>query len=306
MSWRIHINDRTIHKLQIISKDNERILLVWYQNAIGCYDVEKGVLYDTRRPISSPEPSAGEEWETYLDSLRAPNGLPLPYVRTKNALLYLTMDGNQTVVDDGFGLQVLAKKTLHHFSQIDTEMLTMSVDYKSGIIAVLGENTHLYLYRETTLLGEYALPIPLKQGILPDVFMSEHAQQVFICDGNHLLVYNRAGALRIHHTFSYTVGKIACSPNGEMLIASDAHNGVLRVYVGGQQFRFSYQKFAVDLYAKARQLQLLVSAPTPLTAVNGLTIEDDGTFAFSMGGVVVMTHIDYMDEIPSPLGLIYT
>ena len=306
MSWRIHINDRTIFRLQIISGDSERILLVWYQDAVDYYHVEKGAFYYTQRVVVSPEPLQGEGWEAYLDSLRAPNGLPLPYVRTPNAMLYLTADGEQIVVEDGLGLQVLVKNKLLPFPQIHTEMLALCVDYESGIIAVLGENAHLYLFQETALLGEYNLPVPLRRGILPDVFMSENAQHVFICDGNQLLVYNRAGELRIHHSFSYTVGKVACSPDGEMLICSDAQTGVLRVYVGGQAFRFSYQKFAIDLYAKARQLQLLASSPTSLTAVNALTIENDGTFAFSMGGVVVMTHLDHMDAIPSPLGLIYT
>ena len=305
MSWRVHINDRAIHRLQIIGKDKERILLVWYQDAINYYHVENGALFYTRQVVSSPEPLHGENWETYLDSLRAPNQLPLPYVRTHNTLLYFTMDGKQTVVDDGLGLQVLVHKTLHPFSQIHAEMLTMTVDYKSGIIAVLGESGRLYLFRENIPLGEYALPIPLKKGILPDLFMSENAQHIFICDGNYLVVYNRDGVLQLKHSFSYTVGKIACSPNGQMLITSDSQNGVLRVYVGGQ-FRFSYQKFAIDLYAKAKQIQLLAGFPTSFTAVSGLTIQDDGMFAFSMGGIVVRTHTDYMEEIPSPLGLIYT
>ena len=49
MSWRVHINDRAIHRLQIIGKDKERILLVWYQDAINYYHVENGALFYTRQ-----------------------------------------------------------------------------------------------------------------------------------------------------------------------------------------------------------------------------------------------------------------
>ena len=79
---------------------------------------------------------------------------------------------------------------------------------------------------------------------------------------------------------------------------ADIDDDLVRVYREG--LRPTHQKHAIDLMANARQVQLLASLPGRKAGLGALEIADDGTLAFALGGVICVTHIKALDELPGP------
>ncbi len=97
----------------------------------------------------------------------------------------------------------------------------------------------------------------------------------------------------------YYVARMAISPSGGMVVTSDIESGVLRVYKG-ESLILTHQRFAIDLVAAATQLQLLADLPPIGTAISALTAYTRGTLAFAMSGVVCVTDVQDLDEVPRP------
>jgi hypothetical protein len=88
-----------------------------------------------------------------------------------------------------------------------------------------------------------------------------------------------------------------------MLATSDAEAGVIRIY-HGESLVPTHQKFAIDLVARATQVQLLADLPPLDTIARALTVHAKGVIAFAMSGVVCVTDVSQMDELPRPRKLL--
>jgi hypothetical protein len=93
----------------------------------------------------------------------------------------------------------------------------------------------------------------------------------------------------------YMIGRLACSPAGDTLATSDLETGVIRIYDG--QLKLMVQRFAIDLLADARQLQLLADLPPVFVAINALTMGSGGLVAFSMSGILCVTTLHYFQPV---------
>ena len=133
-------------------------------------------------------------------------------------------------------------------------------------------------------------------------FGQEFARQL-LARGNQLILTDSSGKVRKSQPTHYIVARIACSPNGGMLATSDAESGVIRVYHGDSLLP-THQKFAIDLVADATQIQLLADLPPLDTIARALTVHAKGILAFAMSGVVCVTDVSRMDELPRPRKLI--
>jgi hypothetical protein len=95
----------------------------------------------------------------------------------------------------------------------------------------------------------------------------------------------------------YTVRLIACSPDGQTLATCDMDIGLIRVY-RGPTLHLTHQRFAIDLISEATQVQLLAELPPAFVAPGALKVDNSGRLALSMSGVVCVSDLSYMDEVP--------
>ena len=101
----------------------------------------------------------------------------------------------------------------------------------------------------------------------------------------------------------YYIGQMASSPTGGMVLTSDMESGVLRAYKGGKLI-LTHQKFAIDLVADANQIQLMADLPPMGTAISTIIAYNKGIFAFAMSGVICVSDVKQMDEVPRPKTLL--
>ena len=87
------------------------------------------------------------------------------------------------------------------------------------------------------------------------------------------------------------------SPDGQTCVTADSDTGVMRAYQG-DALTFTHQKFAVDLFAAAAPVQLLAAVATPRMAVGTIVLTSSGTLAFTLEGMVTVSHLDEMQRLP--------
>ena len=145
--------------------------------------------------------------------------------------------------------------------------------------------------------------LPLLPDLYPGVAISRGGGSLFVTDGQVIILTDSGGKIRKKINTHYLARFMSCSPDGRYLITCDMDSGVIRVY-DGQDLTLSHQRFAIDLVAEASQIQLLADLPSDTAAINTLTISNDGVIAFSMTGIVCVTNITHMDELPRPQSLL--
>lgn len=306
MSWRLHLTNQAIPYLDIL--EGKPVLLgAWSRHdRVTYYDLVSGTpAGETTLLVPRPESREDAEWQSFVADLKAPNSAFLPRIRTPQGMLYTTDDGRMRLFHPGstdlylddngteLKLEVAAAETFR----------TLAFDRFLGLTAALDERGWLHVYQQHIRVGAFDLGFAIDEDTRLFIAISRGGSAIYVSDGRSLLITDSSGQVRRHVDTHYFVGSMACSPEGRYVIASDGETGVLRVY-SGEDLSPLYQRFAIDLLAKATQVQLMADLPPFMVGLSALNIGNRGNVIFAMSGIICATHIDDMDVLPRAQSLL--
>ena len=306
MAWRVHLTNQAIQSLQILPGKPPSLAVWTRRDRVSFYDIESGALLLERTIPRPPDAEhLSDRWQEFVGALTGPNEKAyLPHIRFGQTNVYATDDGKLRVYHVGNAELLLETdgKEVPLTVKDATNFIAMDLDRALGILAALDENGKLHIYQQNIRVGAFDIGLVL-QDIRPSVVISKGGGNVFVTDGRQLLCCDTGGAVEKRLPLHYYVSRLTCSPGGGMVATSDLESGVVRVY-RGDDLTLTHQRFAVDLVASATQVQLMADLPPTSVAVSALAASNRGVIAFAMAGVVCVTDISHMDELPRPQALL--
>ncbi len=296
MAWRLHLTDRIVRRIDILS-GKPNMLAAW-TNTDHVYFMELqngGKLTD--RMIEPPNTRASAMWTVFVKGLHAPNSVYLPTVRTAQGVVYQLANGKKRlyrVSDSEVVLEVEGVET--RLDTADHKMITLALD--DALVVGLDATGALHYYRQTVHTASIDTKMRLTDEMQPHLAIVEGGTGVFVSDGEQIALFDGEGILvKTMHT-GYTVGALACSPDGTFLLTGDLDSNIIRVY-NGKNFTPTHQRFAVDLLADAKKTQSISSALAANTAVGTLAITNKGVIVFAMSGMICATNLTRMTAMPN-------
>ena len=303
MTWRVHLTNQAIQYLHILA-GQPAVLAVWTkQNRVHFYDMETGSLIDERLlPPAPNNPRKSDEWQEFAAKLTGPDiAYYLPMVRTRSADIHVTDDGKLRLYhlsDDRLLMEIDDEE--YEIKLVGGErLLTLDLDRALGTMAGLDENLRLHVYQQNIRVGAFDIGLQMDADLRPTVVVARGGANIVATDGRRLVVVDTSGTVMRKQELHYYVGRMTASPNGSMIMTSDMEQGVIRAYKS-DKLTLTHQRFAIDLVMAASQVQLFADLPPIGTGVSALVAHARGEFAFAMSGVVCVSHIEHMDEVPRP------
>lgn len=299
MAWRLHLSDRTIKRLDILS-GKPSILAAWTAtNRVSFLDLQNGSPRGelTIDPIKTNDRS-GAAWQAFIATLAAPNGVPLPTARTPNAALYLSSDGKTRLAYTGGADLFLdidgAESKLE--TDVKSRFIAIGMDRGSGLLAALDAEANLHVYNRHVRAGVVATDLQISDEFRPALVVAASGGAVFVSDGETVVAVNAAAEVVSRLPLHYTLGAINCSPDARRFVTSDLDANVIRIHDG--KLIPTHQRFAIDLLADARRVQLLPSSLTASAALGPLAINNKGVLAFAVAGTVCVTSLSKLKAHP--------
>ncbi|PJF41271.1 MAG: hypothetical protein D6737_05105 [Chloroflexi bacterium] len=305
MAWRLHLTNQAIQRLDILP-NTQSLLAIWLrQDRVVYHDLASGVAVGEQTlEMFKAADRKSNTWHELLNELVVPNGVYLPVVDAGYAVIYLTDDGQMRLYDYGNGELALEIEGKEIPLDIDGQSpLAIALDRFLGLVAILDEDAKLRIFQQHISVGVFDFGLERDAYLRPTIAISRGGSVIFCSDGKRIAVTDSGGKLLKMLETHHTIGQIACSSSGRRVATSDPDTGVIRVY-DGNDLAATHQRHAIDLMADARQVQLMAELPPAGVALRGLNIDDDGVIAFAMSGVVCVTDIHVMDELPRPQPLL--
>lgn len=307
MTWRIHLTNQAIQRLHILA-GRSVILAVWTrQNRVHHYDMENGTLLAEHAiPPVPNKPRSSDAWQEFAGQLTGPDiAYYLPFVRTRNTDIHVTDDGKLRLYHLGDDRLFMETDGAEEEIRLvgGKRLLTLALDRALGMLAGLDENLQLHIYQQNIRVGTFDIGLIADSDLRPTVVVSRGGGNIVATDGRRLVVVDPSGTVLRKQELHYYVGRMSASPNGSMIVTSDMESGVIRAYKS-DKLTLTHQRFAIDLVMAANQVQLLADLPPIGTAVSALVAHARGEFAFAMSGVVCMSSVEHMDEVPRPKTLL--
>jgi WD40 repeat protein len=306
MSWRLHLTNRAVQQLDILYGSPALLAAWWRRNRVTYYDLESGALLE-EAAIEVPEVEDRNSlaWQAFIRSLKAPNGATLPLVYTPHEVVHLAQHEDLRLYRAA-GTDLFLQLE-HGSDEIKLDVRSASAfrqvvfDRSGEVVAALDTKGKLHLYRKTKRLGTYDVGLKLKEDVGAN--LAAGGDHIFITDNHQIILCDLTGKVVRQVNTHYLIGRMHCSPDGSTVATSDLETGVLRIY--DAQLRLTHQRFAIDLLAEAKQLQLLADLPPVFVALNALTLGNRGITAFSMSGIICVTslkHFNTLSALPDKRG----
>jgi len=307
MAWRLHLANQAIHHVNIV--DGERPLLaVWLgADRAAFYELDSGTdIGECSYPPPATDNRHDEAWQAYIGELIAPNRAVLPSVRLNDLTILLTDDARMRLYWKRNGGVFLDTDGREVQLDLDTDLniAQVTLDRFLGLNAALETSGKLHIFQQHIKVGQFEFDeLQWDDDARPMLAMTRGGGTIFVCDGRRIVLTDTSGKTRKFLDPHYYIRRLACSPDGAYIVTGDLDTGVMRVY-DGDDLTLLYQKFAIDLMAHAIQVQLIADLPPTSVAPSSLSIDNDGVIAFAMSGVVCVSHVTEMDEIPRPQALL--
>lgn len=285
------------------------MLAVWTKNnRVEFYDMETGALHGDRTITSAPDDNdyLSEPWQTFLSGLKdVKEKSYLPIINTNQATIYTTEDGKLHLFREDYNM--LQMLTDGHLYELDTttvdSFVAIDLDLALGIVVALDSTGKLYIYQQNIFVGAFDIGLNMDMFLRSAVIISNGGGTIFVTDGKQIVMTNSSGEVLHRITVHYNIRQIACSPSGGMVVTSDNEAGLIRVY-SGSDLTPTHQRFAVDLIAGAKEVQLLADLPPITVAISALVAGNRGAIGFAMSGVICMTDVSYLTKLPRPQSLL--
>lgn len=303
MAWRIHLTNQAIQSLNILH-GKPPILAAWTRNdRVHYYDLETGDLIDDKRLDGAPsEGRRTHAWYQYINTLIGPEkDMFLPVVRTRRTEIHTSSDGQLRLYRVGDNKLYLEADGVEE--RLDTakaeRFIALDLDRSLGVIAALDQDARLHIYQQNIRIGEFDIGLSKDPYPRASVIVTQGGGAIFATDGQQIVLVDSGGQVKKQIPMHYRIGRMACSVSGALLLTSDVESGVIRAY-NGKDLSLTHQRFAIDLVAEASQVQLMADLPPLGTAISALAAYRKGIFAFAMSGVIAVTDISFMDQLPRP------
>lgn len=300
MVWRLHLSNQSIPHLDILSGGSYPLLACWIRhNYVAYYDLVTGnYVGDKFITATGMEDRQGDAWQLFVANLVAPNGVYLPCIRLDGVTVFLSKDGKLRLYQSGT-TDLYLENVGEEIPLIihDDGFVAVGLDRFLGLIAALDRSGNIHIFQQHIKIGVFPTGLTPRSELRASIAISHGGSAVYVCDGETIIRTDSSGRIHKKITSHYPIRQIACSPNGFILLTHDFENGVLRTYEG-TTFTPTHQRFGIDLLLEAEPRQLLADMPPRAVTISGLDVDDAGNIAFSMSGVVCVTHRDRMDTIP--------
>ncbi len=307
-TWRIHLANQAVQSLAILHTEEKPLLAAWlHRERVAFFDLSTGTP-QAEQDIHAPSATSSRDslaWQTFLTTLRAPNDAFLPTIQLDALTIYLTDDGRMRLYHLGADALILDNDGQEVSMEAAgvTRFVTLSLDRFLGLSAAIDQDGKLHVFQQHIHVGAFDLNLTLTPYIQPHVAMARGGSAIYVSDGQCIVRTDSSGIIHKRLDTYYNIRQMVCSPDGRYVMVNDTDNGVIRVY-NGADLAPTHQRFAIDLVAEATQVQLMADLPPTFVAPTTLTCDDSGLVAFSMAGVICVSHISFMDELPRPQPLL--
>ncbi|MGJ3237086.1 MAG: hypothetical protein ACFE0Q_00115 [Anaerolineae bacterium] len=307
MAFRIHVTNQAIRQLDILPGTPPQLVVWSRRDRAYLYDLDDGTFLDEMLlDMPTVIDRSSDVWGRFIAQTKSSKSpYYLPCIRVGALEMLTTDDGALRFYrqsDDR--LFIDSEGHVDELRLVGGERLIQwDLDRALGTLVGLDETLKLHIYQQGIRVGAFDIGLARDPALRASVAIARGAGAIYATDGQQLVHVDNGG--RVHKTLTthYDIGQMACAPNGGMVVTSDLESGVLRAY-RGEGLVLTHQKFAIDLVADANQVQLLADLPPIGTATNALTAYNRGVIAFAMSGVVCVTDVKRMDEIPRPRPLL--
>jgi len=298
-AWRLHLSDQTVRRLDILP-GKPSVLAAWTgPRRVFFFDLSHGSRLGERAYDGILPPSrTGEPWQTFVNGFRAPNEATLPVVRAAGLTLYTSTDGATRVLhDDETGDLLLNTGDQHVRLHRDASVSFVAVAYDraAGLIAALDASGRLHIYKRDLRLAIVDLKLAVEDW-RPLLALPQAGNTVLCSNGETVVATDPAGQVRKRLALHYRLGPMACSPDGKNLALGDADIGVIRIYDADLQP--THQRFAADMLADARRVQLMGGAGGSSSMLTALALNNRGVLAFAVAGIVCVSSMSRMAVLP--------
>ena len=295
MAWRLHLTDRIVRRIDVLA-GKPNLLAAWTStDRVYFMELQNGGKL-TELQIHPPKTRATAMWGVFLKTLHAPNGISLPLVKTVQATIYQVADGKQRLYRVSESELLLEAQGVEMRLAADQPFVAVAFD--GALTAGLDRAGALHYYRQGVHTASVDTPLRLTDELQPHLAIIEGGTGVFVSDGDQILLFDGDGELVKRVATGYTLGALACSPDGSFLATGDLDSNMIRVY-DGRRLVPTHQRFAVELLADAKKTQSISSALAANTAVGTLAITNKGVLVFAMSGMLCATNLTRMITMPS-------
>ncbi len=306
MGWRLHLSTQPIFSVQFVPGDTPQVAVWDSRHNVHFYNQQDATPSGTRKFAECQPPADLRDpfWAGFVTELCAPNGSLLPVVYLSGLTIFQSRDGHMRLYHFQSGGLVLEVDGRHIAldREQDGRFLIAGLDRTLGLSAALNEEGILYIYQQHVRVGAFDLGFSLNVDSRLNLLVPQATGSLVVSDGERLVITDSAGRVQHELTAHYTIGPVAVSPNGQLIVLGDIDDNLLRVYQ--KDLHQTHQKHAIDLVVEARQVQLLASLPGRKAALAALDVSNDGDVVFALGGVVCATHLAALDALPQPRPLL--
>jgi WD40 repeat protein len=301
MTWRFQFLQQNIRRIDLLHSATTNVVAAWTQaDRVHFYDMKTGTGMGERtiEKLSVTERS-DPRWQDFLKTLVAPNDVYLPLVRHNTLTIHNTEDGRIRLYqpnDAPLSLEVNGKEGALPVDD-GVRFTALDMDHALGLLAALDSACKLHIFQQRIRVGIFETGLALQPEYAPLVHVSNGGKQIFVSDGEQMLVYDAGGKQRRRTTFHYPVGLVAVSGDGKSLVTNDAETNVLRVY-NGDDFTPSHQRFALDLAAEARRVQANAGVSLSGGTLTALAISGRGAIAFAINGLLCVAPLAKLKALP--------
>lgn len=298
MPWRLHLTNRALQRLDILSEKLPAVLAAWTQpGRVSYVDMASGTLLTEKRltDLGNRQP---ERWLLLQPELPAPNSQYPPVIPGPNLTIHLSQTGQQRLYHLSSGEVYFATGAQETRLDADSGFAACALMPANERMAALDRKGRLHIYQQSTLIGTFETGF---SNLDPDVFtvMTASHHAFYVVHQNTIIIVDADGHLRRRLDLHYPIGAFASSPGGRWLACCDHDTNVIRMYQASDLIPL-YQRHALDLMAKALQVQLIADPPPARAALRILAADDEGMLAFALAGVVCVTDITQMSALPRP------
>ena len=298
-AWRLHLSDQTVRRLDILP-GKPSVLAAWTGlRRVFFFDLTHGSRLGERAYDGILPPArTGEPWQTFVNGFRAPNDATLPVVRATGLTLYTSTAGATRVIhDDETGDLLLNTGDQHVRLHRDSSAAFVAVAYDrgTGLIAALDASGRLHTYKRDLRLAIVDLHLAVDDW-RPSLILPQTGNTIICGNGDTIVATDPAGQVRKRLPLHYRMGPIACSPDGKNLALADADIGVIRVY--DENLQPTHQRFAADMLADARRVQLMGGNGGSSSMLSALALNNRGVLAFAVAGIVCVSSMSRMAVLP--------
>ena len=303
MAWRIHLTNQAIQYVDILKGESDLLAVRVKRNRYAFFDLDSGAQFEHLflEPPQIPYDRNTPEWDDYLSQLAAPNHVYLSRIETPSGPLLMTEDGGVCLYRaDNKNLRLWADGRETTLDRGSAESFSAVVlDRLMGLVVAADNEGRIHIFQQHRRVGSFEFGLDVEPFMPYQLAVSHGGGAIYICDGQRIVALDSAGRQKQTYRLPYDVRQMTCSPDGKLVATSDTDIGMIRVY-RASDMTLIRQRFAIDLILHATQVQLMAEIPPRYAAPTSLQINNNGLIALAMAGVVCLTDLDHLDQIPIP------